>query len=186
MSKKKYNLTGMMLVASPTIKPASYFAKSVIYVVKHNLQGVIGLIVNQKISSMYQDLYIKTSMGYSDHIVNMVGLDSYIGGPVDPEKGFLLHMKKSKSGIESIKMNSDIILLKNILNGKGPKYSIFIIGYCGWDSEQLSNEIRSNAWIVIEADRKIIFETSNDQKWTSALSKLDINPALYMNKIGRC
>lgn len=186
MKKKGNDLNGKMLVATPTTNPSSYFFKSVIYIVKHDSKGAIGLMVNQLLSPVQHDLFIKPNADHKSQGMRLMNIDAYIGGPVDSEKGFLLHNGKLNSGENSIKISSSIGMLRNVLNGKGPKQSLFALGYCGWDSRQLDTEIKNNAWIVLDANSKVIFETASTNKWEEAFNSLDINPALYINKIGHC
>ena len=63
---------------------------------------------------------------------------------------------------------------------------MFLFGYCGWGNGQLEDEIKNNEWLILPEDKKIIFETSNVEKWSKALDQLKIDPIRYINKPGNC
>ncbi len=184
------DLTGKILIATPSINPQSYFSKTVIYVVKHTLEeGTIGLIVNHPIgkNDPNPSLERMAFTGFKIDNIELSDLETYVGGPVDSDKGFLLHTDQdSIDEANSIYLSSNIKLLKTIASGKGPKYSMFLLGYCGWGHGQLEDEIRNNEWLILEENKKIIFETSDKEKWLKALEQLKINPVQYINKPAYC
>jgi putative transcriptional regulator len=183
------DFTGKLLVATPNTSPNSYFAKTVIYIVKYSQEeGTIGLIVNQPLPLNNSPALTKhktTNLNVDNLHLN--NLETYIGGPVDVDKGFLLHSDLACSTeTNSIYLTSNIKLLKNIATGKGPKHSMFLFGYCGWGNGQLEAEIKNNEWLLLPEDKGIIFETSNMEKWSRAIGQLKINPIRYINKPGNC
>jgi len=190
MIKSLNNLAGKTLVSSPSTDPNSYFAKSVIYIVKHDADGAIGLIVNYPIRNLPKNLHIRNSWDQDGEDFKFNQIRSYIGGPVDVDKGFILHSNDYvKNVIEkntSIFLSSNIEVLKDIQKGMGPKNSLFLFGYCGWDKNQLEQEIRDNMWLISDSDEKTIFKENDNSKWDSAISKLNIDPAYYSNTAGNC
>lgn len=184
------DLTGKILIATPGVNPQSYFAKTVIYIVKHKVEeGTIGLIVNQPVTqnNLNASLENLAFTGFKINDININDLETYIGGPVESDKGFLLHTDPSiEQEPNSIYLSSNVKLLKNMASGKGPKNSMFLFGYCGWNYGQLEEEIRNNEWLVLEENKKIIFETNNKDKWIKALEQLRINPVQYVSKLAYC
>ncbi len=195
MLQNKYgSLAGKILIAAPQVSPKSYFAKRVIYLVRHGTNdGAIGLIINQPLSTTSDDMFAKykihTSAGVTGESVGLGSVEAYTGGPIEGETGFILHADQSHpdpKDEDEIYISSSLQLLKNILKGKGPKHSMFLFGYCGWENGQLEEEIKNNTWLVLNADKKLIFETNSIGKWDAALSNLNIHPALYLTKAGHC
>lgn len=181
---QEMDLTGSIIVASPNVEEGSYFAKTVIYIVKYSVsEGTVGLIINQPLNKLENTLYVK----HDDKDLKLRHLDVYSGGPVDTDKGFILHFDKSaKKNNHPIQITSDIEMLKTMVQKKKQQQnSLFVFGYCGWDAGQIENEIIENHWLVLPGTNKsIVFDTRNNEKWSAALSQLNIGPERYSLNIG--
>ena len=105
----------------------------------------------------------------------------YYGGPVELDKGFILHTNDYKSDKNHIKLDNGLILssdfstIKKIALGSGPSKSILALGYTGWSSFQLQAELKKNDWFELNLDTNIIFSKNHEKKWDHAISKLGIN-----------
>lgn len=187
---KNITLTGSILVASPTTNPDSYFAKAVIYIVSHHKEGSVGLVVNHPIKSLPKNLYIKNSWDIDGEDIKFENIKSYAGGPIDIEKGFILHSTDYEKNIleknKGVCLSSNLEVLKDIQNGKGPKDSLFLFGYCGWGPGQLEKELKRNMWLVLNHDLSIIFNKFDYEKWPLAMKCMHINPSYYSTEIGNC
>ena len=174
-----YNsLAGKFLIASPNMADPR-FSECLIYMVSDNEEGSMGIIVNKpalnlSIDSIFEEITKKnTSNKNEDPII-------YYGGPVDLDKGFIIHSNDYISSDECTKLKNNLVLsnnikiLKDIASGKGPSKSILAIGYAGWYSYQLSEELKNNTWIEAELDIEIIFSKKTSQKWKKALSSVGI------------
>lgn len=173
------NLTGKILIATPFAMEGNVFHKSLIYVIKHSDQGAIGLIFNRPVkNALANNLFNKFGENFD---VKDLELDIHIGGPVEVERGFFLHSSEYdknllfKADQEAIAVSSNVQILKDIANGIGPKNSIFIVGYTGWESGQLDFELANNLWIVAEPDPVLMFAENSKDKWSTALNVLGIS-----------
>ena len=92
----------------------------------------------------------------------------------------------SKTDNDKIEISSDLQVLQNIVQGKGPKMSLLALGYCSWTPGQLEQEIKDNHWFVLPSNNQTIFETSNQDKWLSALENFNISPYNLSLKSGNC
>ena len=54
---------------------------------------------------------------------------------------------------------------------------MLVLGYAGWGPSQLDAEISQGAWIPVDLDERIVFDTPYDERWASALRTLGIDPA---------
>jgi putative transcriptional regulator len=167
------DLTGEFLVASEEMKDPR-FAGTVIYMVKHNSEGTLGLIINRPLAEGPIDDLLKgfgaTAKGSKHEII------IHYGGPVSSRQGFVLHTDdvKLESSIQvkdGIAMTSDVQMIEAIATGHGPKQSLFMLGYTGWAPGQLAAEIKSQAWFVIPADKMMIFDRDAEKKWTRAMER---------------
>jgi putative transcriptional regulator len=179
------NLEGKILVASPALSAHSYFSRTVIYILRHSTEGAVGLIINQPLPKLGGSLLVK----HEGETIPLKFTRAYAGGPVDMDKGFVLHLDKTiQFGSEPlIKLSFDVSLLKAVAKGtSAAKNSMFLFGYCGWSAGQLEEEIRNDDWLVANPDKKIIFEMANHTKWSAYLNTLSINPTHYVDCAGTC
>ena len=105
------------------------------------------------------------------------------GGPVQPERGFVLHEPGAREWDSSYRVNAALAvttsrdILAAMAEGEGPPRVLVTLGYAGWGAGQLEQELRDNAWLTVRADDRILFETPLDDRWTAALALVGINPA---------
>jgi putative transcriptional regulator len=181
-------LEGKLLIALPGMSDPR-FEKSVIFMCAHSEEGAMGLIVNKPIDGLGFHELVRNL----DIPVNGNAPDSPVlfGGPVETERGFVLHSGEYASTNATMPVTSEISLtatldiLKAIAEGHGPQRSIFTLGYAGWGPGQIEDEIRMNGWIHCDADSHIVFETDIDARWSSALRKLGIDLSLLSANSGR-
>ena len=167
---------GQLLVATPEMKDPR-FAESVIYLVKHESDGAMGLVINKPMTKVTIDELLK-GFGLESKASKREIILHY-GGPVGVRQGFLLHSDESllDTSIKvtaGIAMTSDVKLLELIARGKGPRRSLFMLGYAGWAPGQLEDELKANAWFVIRGELSLIFGADADKKWRQALDRRQI------------
>ena len=184
------NLTGKILIASPFAMEGNVFHKSLIYVIKHSSEGSVGLIFNHPVKdALANNLFSKID----DSLGNInLKLDIYLGGPVELERGFFLHTNDYNKNLlfspnnGNIVVSSNIQILKDIAHGIGPKYSLFIIGYTGWNAGQLEFELESNLWIAAEPDHDLIFFGDATEKWNSSLQRIGVSTEDFVPVTATC
>lgn len=179
-------MTGQLLVAMPGMSDPR-FVKTVIYVCSHNDEGAMGLIINRLVptltfSELLTQLEIQT-YGMEDNV------SVHIGGPVDAERGFVLHspdyMRDSTVIVgDEYALTSTIDILRDLASGYGPDQSLLALGYAGWGPGQLDQELLDNGWLNVPAHRSIIFDKQLDTKWERAIAQLGINPKLLHEEAG--
>ncbi|NRA73335.1 MAG: YqgE/AlgH family protein [Rickettsiales bacterium] len=178
------NLMGKVLIASPVLSTRSYFSRTVIYVLRNSIEGSVGVIVNQPLTEFEGNVVVK----HEKQDIPLKSTKAYAGGPMEIEKGFILQFdKKVKLGTDPlIKLSSNISSLKTMAKRRTSKDSLFIFGYCGWASGQLEEEIINNDWLVAPANKKIIFEEENKNKWGKYLDLINVNMIQYIDHSGSC
>lgn len=160
-----------LLLATPLLQ-GSCFQHAVIFVCAHDEQGAMGIIINHKIENLTQrDLFKQFSLPEGDLRVDM---PVFFGGPVDMQRGFIIHTYEGSPPKDSllcennIAVNSSIDLLRDIASGNRPKHSLLALGYAGWAAGQLEKEIEENSWITVPATLDLIFSNANEDKWEKA------------------
>jgi putative transcriptional regulator len=172
------SLENHLLIAMPSLSDR-FFQRSVIYVCEHSKEGAMGIIINQPSTMTFRELINQTD----EHAIVDDNKSEQIvlcGGPVNQDRGFILH--HTQQGWSSSMVVSPRIMVttsKDILtvigNDLGPKKSLVALGYAGWESGQLEQEIQENAWLVVEADDDLLFDTPIHSKWQSAVNKLGVD-----------
>ncbi len=166
-------LTGQLLVASPAMRDPR-FVQAVIYMIAHNKEGAMGLVVNRPLArGPIWDLL--KSLGVEDVEGEDTGVETilYYGGPVESDKGFILHtsdyaLKGTQIVDDGIAVTTDIEILRALARGKGPRRSLMIMGYAGWAPGQLEAEMRRDDWFSIPAEQSLIFDEDSKSKWRRA------------------
>ena len=169
-------LTGQLLVATPEMKDPR-FAESVIYMVKHDAEGAMGLIINKPLAKGLIDDLLKSSGGEAKGSQKNIVI--HYGGPVGQRQGFLLHtddhtIDSTTKVSNGIAMTADVKMLDALAGGKGPRQSLFMLGYAGWAPGQLEMELKTNSWFVLPGDKALIFGADADKKWRQAMDKRQI------------
>ena len=188
MKKNNKFLSGKFLIASPSMTDPRFY-KSVIYIISHKKDGAMGIVINQPIiETKLKNIIFNEELKDSSNIDN---IPITLGGPVDTKKGFILHTSefKDKSTIKvdsNIFLTSNINILKSIVKGKGPKKSLFALGYAGWFPGQLEEEISNDGWLIAPGDSKLIFECKVENKWSEAIKSIGVDPNLLSSTSGKC
>lgn len=173
------SLQGYLLVALPNLQDG-IFGQSVIFMVQHDRNGAMGIILNHHIKeAKIQDILTTPP---SNSSLKVPAIPLYFGGPVDPHRGFLLHSKgyTSESTFEvtsDIYLTSSQQLLEDIALGAAPSLDFkFVLGHAGWAPGQLEEEYKSGNWFQVHASQNLVFCTPNDALWESCFAQLGIHP----------
>ena len=189
MSDDTY-LTGKLLLAMPQLSDPR-FHRSVILMCSHDAEGAMGLILNQplpglEIIKLLEQLDIPPEADIHPDTLKMPIL---CGGPVEPARGFLLH-SRNFNGMDTIPVSKDFAItgtaetFKKALLDECPAEKLLILGYAGWSSGQLEQEIQQNSWLVTDADKDLVFHVEDGEMWDQALRTLGFDPALLSSTAG--
>jgi putative transcriptional regulator len=192
-SKRGY-LDGQMLIAMPSMGD-DRFARSVIYVCAHSTEGAMGIIVNQPAAHIsFPDLLVQLDVIPAADLIQLPrragGVKVLKGGPVDTQRGFVLHssdffIENSTLPIdEGVCLTATLDILKAIARGDGPRSAILALGYAGWAPGQLENEIQHNGWLHCAADAELIFGQDTGGKYEKALKKIGIDLGMLSSEVG--
>lgn len=182
------DLTGQLLVAMPGMGDPR-FDHSVIYMCSHSAEGAMGLIVNKPAPKLkLSDVLDRLSRVKFD---DSSELGVHVGGPVETERGFVLHSAEYRSVLRTLDvadgfaMTATLDILEDIASGKGPAQALLMLGYAGWGANQLEGEIAQNGWLTCNATPEIVFDLPDADKWTAALSSIGIDPRGLSATAGR-
>lgn len=184
-SIKASGLEGQLLIATPAVQD-SCFARSVIYMCAHNASGAMGIIINYPV----ENLDIKEILDQLEiNGAHARTLPVHFGGPVEANRGFVVHSAEYASSESLIQQNgiavtASINVLQEIAKGHGPKQGMLVLGYAGWSPGQLEQEIETGSWMVVPASKQLVFDTDNETKWNVAISTLGIDMGHYSTDVG--
>jgi len=187
-------LDGQMLIAMPAMLDER-FARSLIYVCAHSSEGAMGIVVNHPAPNInFSDLLVKLDVIPAADVIRLpsqVGVVKVMrGGPVETERGFVLHsadffIENSTLPIDDgICLTATIDILKAIARGEGPASAILALGYAGWAPGQLENEIQGNGWLHCAPDPDLIFGTDIGGKYDKAMKKIGIDLGMLSSEAG--
>ena len=169
----------------PHLNQDPIFGQSLIYICEHNNEGTMGLMINKPFRRK-KSTDILTQIGLSKIKVNN---NVYFGGPVCPEKGFILHDCNYKRDETMIISNTASLsysdeILSDIKKGLGPNKFRLVMGYSGWEAGQLENELENGDWMLLPSSKDLIFSKTDKNKWDIAISNLNINISDFTGQSG--
>ena len=190
------NLTHHFLIAMPGLEDES-FSRSVVYLCEHSERGALGLIINKPSKLSLQGLLQKVDLGLKRD--DLRDQQVFTGGPVQTDRGFVLHepmviegAPENESAYAStmtipggLEMTTSKDVLEALSDGAGPKRVLVTLGYSSWDEGQLESEIGENAWLTVEADPEVIFNTPVDERYDRALGLLGLQRWMLSPEAGR-
>ena len=185
---KPQSFRNSLLIATPNMGDPR-FQFSVIYVVSHDTSGAMGIIVNKgKADLQISDLLDQIGISGDVRVADTSVLD---GGPVDIDRGFVLHSsdyfrpETSLKCSDTLSLTSTKDVLESLVADNHPKNALLAIGYAGWSPGQLEGEIADNCWLVSDADDALIFSQDLDGKWAASLADMGIDPSSLSASGGR-
>jgi putative transcriptional regulator len=190
MASDGINLTNQFLIAMPGMADDT-FSGAVVYLCEHSDKGALGLVINKPIDITLANLFEKVDLTLSGS--DLAEQPVYFGGPVQTERGFVLHEPQGhdaqtfSSTLQvpgGLEMTTSKDVLEALSHGQGPKRVLVTLGYSGWSAGQLEDEIGRNGWLTVAAQPDIIFDTPVDQRYDRALGLLGIDPRMLSQEAG--
>ncbi|MFT5762470.1 MAG: putative transcriptional regulator [Polaribacter sp.] len=157
---------GRLLIAEPSILNDNSFNRSIILLTEHTKNNSIGFILNKPLGLTVNDLIPDIDCSFP----------IYQGGPVEQDNLYFAH-KVPELIPESIEVSNgvfwggDFDALKEALNDQDLKINDirFFLGYSGWESNQLEDELNTDSWFVSENNFLNIFAVDNATIWKNKL-----------------
>ena len=181
-----FNLTHHFLIAMPAVQEG-IFAGTLTYICEHNENGALGIVVNRPISLTLGEMFAQVNIPLQQP--NLAKLPVLFGGPVQTERGFVLHDTPG-SWESTLRINERLALTtsKDILDaigaGHGPRNMIVTLGYAGWDQGQMEHEITENIWLTVPASEHILFDLPPEERLPAAMALLGVDYASLVEGAG--
>ena len=160
---------GNVLIAEPFMNDF-YFRRSVILLIDHNEKGSLGVIFNKRLTIPFNEIV----QGFPEF-----NADVYLGGPVETDRIFFIHtigemIPDSYKISDGLYWSGNINVLKSMIKMDliKPHEIRFYVGYAGWDSGQLRNELKANTWLVGKFSSKQLLTTMPGKMWKSFVRQM--------------
>ena len=182
------SLQGQFLLAMPSMGDPR-FLRSVVYMVAHDSEGAMGFIINKRAEGLSLGDILK-DMPETVAKTGLVNLPVYVGGPVQNDRGFVLHTSDYEKTHNTLSQELPIALtqsadvLVDAAHGRGPEKMRLFLGYAGWGPGQIEGELQDNAWLVCDANIAEIFTSQSDDLYEKCLAAMGIDLALLSNEGG--
>jgi len=177
------NLNHQILIALPDMQDTR-FKEAIILICEHNKDGAMGLVLNHTLDINTQQVF--NDLNLDEPLINQPIFD---GGPLNKNCGFVIHNNndsfKSSINIKNqLTLTTSKDLLEKISSQQFESQWKFILGYAGWNKNQLENEIAENTWLTCPADLDLIFNTEPNKQWQNALALIGIKDFQNISDIG--
>ncbi|MCY0387537.1 YqgE/AlgH family protein [Robbsia sp. Bb-Pol-6] len=182
----RINLTNQFLIAMPGMADST-FAGTVVYCCEHTEQGALGLVINRPTDIDMKSLFERIDLKLES--ATLSSLPVYFGGPVQTERGFVLHeaagdYTSSMVVPGGLEMTTSKDVLEAVASGQGPKKFLLTLGHAGWAAGQLEDEIARNGWLTVDADPSIVFDVPAEQRLEAALGLLGVSLTMLSGEAG--
>ncbi len=179
-------LSDQLLIAMPAMADP-HFDHSVTYICEHGPEGALGILINRPLGLTLGVVLAQLELSCDDPATRAHTV--YFGGPVLPERGFVLHDSGSRWDStlrvnERFSVTTSRDVLVAIAAGKGPRQSLVALGYAGWSAGQLEAELADNAWLSAPADPGLVFDAPPDRRWERAARSIGADPARLSGAAG--
>jgi putative transcriptional regulator len=140
---------GVLLVAEPSIIGDVSFNRSVVLLAEYNETGSVGFILNKPLEYKLKDFIPEVNSS----------LRVYNGGPVEQDNLYFIHripeiIPDSIEISNGIYWGGDFNAIAGLLHKDALREDQirFFLGYSGWESQQLDQELEVNSWVVVPND----------------------------------
>jgi putative transcriptional regulator len=179
-------LTDQLLIAMPTMVDPN-FDRSVTYICEHGPEGALGIVVNRPLAITLGTVLAQLELGCEDPALRASAV--FLGGPVLPERGFVLHDSGSRWDStlrvnERFSVTTSRDVLVAVAAGRGPRRVLVALGYAGWSAGQLEAEMAENAWLSAPADHALVFDAPPEERWDRAARSIGADPARLSGAAG--
>lgn len=163
------------------------FSQTVVYLCEHTAEGAMGLVINQPLAIPLSQVLEQFELDCSPKLGEQPLL---AGGPVQTDRGFVLHRPGHHNWESTLPISTEISLtastdiLSDIAKDQGPKDLIITLGYAGWGPGQLEDELAENTWLAVPGDPSIIFDVPFEQRARATAAKMGIDVNQLSTNIG--
>ncbi|NYZ63631.1 YqgE/AlgH family protein [Luteimonas deserti] len=182
-----WSLTYQVLVAVPALQDPD-FSRAVTLVCQHDDDGAMGVVINRASEYTLGDVFEQMGIALLDRRLH--DLPVLTGGPVHPERGFVIHdgeggWDSSLAIAEGLFVTTSRDVLEAMAVGEGPENAVVALGCAGWGAGQLEQELTQTSWLTVPADPQLLFDTPLDERWQAAAGRIGVDMMHVASHSGR-
>jgi putative transcriptional regulator len=169
---------GILLIADPFLKDPN-FLRTVVFLCEHKEEGSFGFVINRPFTNTIDELIPELQ----EH-----KLPVFYGGPVQQDTIHFLHqypddIPGGQEILKGVYWGGDFDKMVELLrsNSLDPARIRFYIGYSGWGTGQLNDELKEKSWLTVKATRKLVFHGKFEEIWKEALKLLGGDYEMMIN-----
>lgn len=172
-----------LLLSMPQLQDPN-FAKAVVLLCDYVSEGAFGLVINQA-----TPLPASEMVRLEPPIASGNRLPLFIGGPVEPERGWLMLSEppaddEFRTIVEGVYLSTSPELLRRTLTARPAPRAQVIAGYAGWGPGQLEEELAQSAWLMAPLALDLVFDVAPADRWETAIRRLGVNPGALQTSRG--
>ena len=172
-----------IIVAAPTMQDPR-FARSVILLAHADAEGALGFVVNRRAPFTFNDLADEIGVEMNDKVRDAA---VHYGGPVSPERGWVLYRSGSKPADDDVlevgphlQVATTLDVLTTFLAKQSADPFRLLLGYAGWEPNQLESELAEGAGLPLDLDSDLVFDEDVDGMWETAVRSMGLLPGGFM------
>ncbi len=177
------SLAPRLLLSMPQLVDPN-FAKTVVLLCEHAPEGAFGLVLNRP-----TDVPASSVVGLVPPVESDNGLRLWIGGPVEPHRGWILlgeepQGHESRRILDGLFLSTSPLLLREVLDRPATPRARVLAGYAGWGPGQLDMELNESAWLTADVELDLVFDVEAALMWETAIRRLGADPSLLQGSHG--
>ena len=165
-----------LLLSMPQLQDPN-FARTVVLLCDFAPEGAFGLVLNRP-----TEMPATSMVKLDPPIVGGNGMPLCIGGPVEPERGWILlgdqpEQPDYRTIRDGVYLSTSPLVLRQILTARPAPRARVLAGYAGWGPGQLDAELAQSAWLIGSVDADLVFDIDPDEMWETAIRRLGADPS---------
>lgn len=165
-----------LLLSMPQLQDPNFF-KTVVLLCDFMSEGAFGIVLNRPTETP-----ATTMVQLEPPIVGGNDLPLYVGGPVEPERGWILTADRPiepdfRTIVDGLYLSTSPLLLRRVLEARPAPRARVLAGYAGWGPGQLDDELAQSAWLMADVELDLVFDVDASAMWETAIRRLGADPS---------
>ena len=177
------SLAPVLLVSMPQMLDPN-FSKTVVLLAEYGPHGAFGLVLNRRMDDPAMAIVTP-----DEPLDIHPGMYLFTGGPVEPTRAWILTANKDLDAealevIDGVFLSASPTLVRHTLESAPDPATRMVVGYAGWGAGQLDVELAQGSWLMAPVQADLIFETSTDAMWETAIRRMGAEPSMLHGSSG--
>jgi putative transcriptional regulator len=169
------SLAPALLLSMPQMNDPN-FERTVVLLCQHSAEGAFGLVINRPMTTTARVMSSDRPGESSEH-----ELEVWVGGPVEPERSWILTSdaagdEQAIAVSDGVFLSTSPAMLQRIIDRTADDRMRLVAGYAGWGPGQLDAEIAASAWLSLDVQLDLVFDTPAESMWEAAIRRLGATP----------